>query len=163
MSVRLQVLAQQLKPKWVWGETFNIAFHDFKRATVKHRVSKGSRENRQPLDQIRTPNREKPRQISQELKSRELSFCGFMSCNSRSATSWPDSQNGNVVWSQPVPWFRGVVLLSRCIHVLGFHVLGCEYHSYPSTTISVGQLKIQPTEDRAKLRCQIIFYVHYDY
>lgn len=35
--------------------------------------------------QNRAPNREKPRQISQELKSRELPSCGFMSCSSRSA------------------------------------------------------------------------------
>lgn len=37
--------------------------------------------------QIRPPNREKPRQISQELKSRELPFCGFLS-------KIPDHQNG---------------------------------------------------------------------
>ena len=88
MSVRLQVLAQQLKPKWVWGEVFNIAFHDFKKDAVKHRASEGGGgDKRDSLDQIGTPNIEKNRQISQELKSRELSFCGFMSCNSRSAES----------------------------------------------------------------------------
>ena len=52
--------------------------------TKRRRVSKWGNEMWR-YNQIRPPNREKPRQISQELKSRELSFCGFMSCSFRSA------------------------------------------------------------------------------
>lgn len=69
----------------------------------------------------RPPNREKPRQISQGLKSRELSFYGFMSCSFRSAhNKIVVSEKGMLEMVDTyLPWSRSIVsLMARLIKAL---------------------------------------------